>query len=258
MAQETFGCPYWYVGLPLNLTFAVYLHYIIGFTTTDENIRKPTSPLPLQNIPHLPSSRQTMTAEVISVEGVFKITGSNPLCSICHHLSFDTAVETLSCLVQQFLWEGSMWNTRFTALVHYVTQLTKLYKTKAKCNKNMSFVNTSEYRVHHDVKIKLKNLSRSAFVFSFFQRHCGLPQFICLRKLGSRSGRTIILTSNVLESSMITMDFWKQVTSFARYANTWHCDYILVFPVCFNTAFLERLNEKLFPCPQTTLQKNTV
>jgi hypothetical protein len=45
-----------------------------------------------------------MTAEAISVEVVFKIAGSNPLCSICHHLSFDTAVETLSCLVQQFVW----------------------------------------------------------------------------------------------------------------------------------------------------------
>jgi len=82
---------------------------IIGFTTTDENIRKPTSPLPSQNIPHLPSSRQTMTAEAISVEWVFKIAGSNPSCGICHHLSFDTAVETPSCLVQQFVWEGSMW-----------------------------------------------------------------------------------------------------------------------------------------------------
>jgi len=97
-----FGCPYRYVCLPLKLTLAGYLRRIIRFTT-DENIRKPTSPLPSQNTPHLPSSRQTMTAEAISVERVFKIAGSNPLCSICHHLSFDTAVETRSCLVQQFV-----------------------------------------------------------------------------------------------------------------------------------------------------------
>ena len=44
-----------------------------------------------------------MTAEAISVEGVFKIAGSNPLCSICYHLSFDNVVETRSCLVQQFV-----------------------------------------------------------------------------------------------------------------------------------------------------------
>ena len=61
-----------------------------------------------------------------------------------------------------------MWNTLFTAHVDYVTQLTKLYKNKANGNQNMFFLNTSVYLVHHAVKVQFKDLTMSAFVFSFF------------------------------------------------------------------------------------------